>query len=356
MNPRIDIYLDKLRSNTKVLVEKCNKYDISVTAVTKGFCGYPEIAHELVEAGVKYLADSRIENLEKLQHFPVEKILLRLPMISMAKEVIKYADISLNSEIATLRALDSAAAEANKLHKVILMRDLGDLREGFFDEKDLIETVKEVINLRNIEIVGIGTNLTCYGGVIPTEKNLQILLDTAKMVEKLTGKPIEIISGGNSSSIYLIEEGRIPPGINNLRLGESILLGGETTYGGKIKDCFIDTFQLVAEIIEIKEKPSIPIGEIGLDAFGNVPSFEDKGMMKRAILAVGKQDLATHPITPTDDKVEILGGSSDHLIMDITHSDVDYKVGDEMKFLLGYGSMLALMTSSYVTKNFIKGN
>lgn len=354
MNPRIDIYLDKLKHNAKILVEKSNKHDISIAAVTKGFCAYPEIAEVMVEAGVKYLADSRIENLKKLQHLPVEKILLRLPMISTATDVVKYSDISLNSEIETLKALNAAAEAENRLHKVIIMRDLGDLREGIFNEEEIDLVVSEAAKLKNIDIVGVGTNLSCYGGVIPTEENLQILLDTAKKVEAIIGKPLEIISGGNSSSIYLVEENRILKGINNLRLGEAILLGGETSYGGKIENAYNDTFQLVAEIIEIKEKPSIPIGTIGLDAFGNVPSFEDKGIMKRAILAVGKQDIATHPITPMDEKTEILGGSSDHLIIDITHSDIDYKVGDEMRFLVGYGAMLALMTSPYIYKNFIK--
>ena len=39
-----------------------------------------------------------------------------------------------------------------------------------------------------------------------------------------------------------------------------------------------DTVKLVAEVIELKRKPSMPIGKIGKDAFGNTPVFEDKGI------------------------------------------------------------------------------
>ncbi|KAB3537306.1 alanine/ornithine racemase family PLP-dependent enzyme [Alkaliphilus pronyensis] len=353
MNPRIDINLAKLKYNSNLIVEKANRFSIDVAAVTKGFCGNPVIAEAIAEGGVKYLADSRLENLLKMQHIKLEKILLRLPMLSQVKEVVKYADISLNSELETIVALNEAAKEQNKTHKIILMLDLGDLREGIFDEKELDAVIKYLLKLNNIDLVGIGTNLTCFGGVIPTKENLGELINSAKRVEETMGKPLDIISGGNSSSFYLINNSEIPPEVNHLRFGEAILLGTESTYGRDIPEAYQDTFKLVAEIIEIKTKPSVPIGEIGRDAFGNVPTFEDKGLMKRAILAVGKQDISTHTIIPCDKEAEVLGGSSDHLLMDLTHCKKDYRVGDEMIFNLTYGSMLALMTSEYVHKNYI---
>lgn len=354
MNPRIDIYLNKIKHNASTLLEYCRPFNLSTAAVTKGFCGKYEIAEVLVEAGVKYLADSRLENFVKMKDLPLEKILLRLPMISQANEVVTYADISLNSELETIKALNDAAEDISTIHKIILMLDLGDLREGIFDEFELEKTVKEIKDLNNIDLIGVGTNLTCYGGVIPNEANLGQLLAAAEKIEELLGKKLDIISGGNSSSVYMLMNNSIPAGINHLRLGEAILLGSETAYGNPIPNTYQDAFQLVAEIIELKEKPSVPIGEIGRDAFGNVPTFVDKGTHKRGILAVGKQDIATHPITPEDQQIEILGGSSDHLIVDFTACDKEYKLGDEVVFNVGYGSMLALMTSDYVYKNYIK--
>ncbi|MCC5911515.1 MAG: alanine/ornithine racemase family PLP-dependent enzyme [Clostridiaceae bacterium] len=354
MNPRIDINYDKLKHNANNMVNKYQQHGVHIAAVTKGFCAVPEIAKAIVEAGVKYLADSRVENLIKLKEFPLEKILLRLPMISQAEKVVQYADISLNSEMETMKALNKYAAAQNKLHKIILMIDLGDLREGIFDEKQIDAIFDELKTLKHIQPIGIGTNLTCFGGVIPDEKNLGRLVNLGKYIEENFDVKLEIISGGNSSSIYLVEESRMVQGINQLRLGEAILLGTESAYGKILEDQYQDVFKLVAEIVEIKEKPSVPIGEIGRDAFGNVPTFNDRGVRQRAILAVGKQDFGMHEITPMDKNISILGSSSDHLIVDITDSSEPLKVGDELQFALGYGALMSLMTSEYVYKNIIK--
>jgi predicted amino acid racemase len=158
------------------------------------------------------------------------------------------------------------------------------------------------------------------------------------------------VSGGNSGSLYLVKTGDIPDGINQLRLGESIVLGRETAFGNQIEGTYDDCFKLIAEVIEVKNKPSLPIGEIGMNAFGNKPGFVDKGLRKRAICAIGKQDINTEDIIPDDKAISILGASSDHLILDITDCDGVYRVGDTVSFKLTYGGILSSMTSEYVTK------
>jgi len=353
MNPRIEINYPKLVHNTEVLQEKAKGHGIELAAVTKCFCGIPEIAQGFVDGGVKYLADSRVSNLKKLKNLPNPKILLRIPMLSEVEDVVAYADISLNSELETIRALNKEALRLGVTHKIVLMTDLGDLREGIFEEEEVIRVAKEVERLSNITLHGIGVNLTCYGGVIPSTKNLSKLEVLGKTIEKEIGRTLELYSGGNSSSIYLLDKGGLPKRINHLRLGEAIVLGTESAYGENIKNTHHDIFQLVAEVIELKDKPSMPIGEIGMDAFGNTPSFKDEGIRRRAILAVGRQDIGSYDIFPVDHGMKILGSSSDHLIMDITDTKEDYKVGDEIRFNLRYGALLSLMTSEYVTKKII---
>lgn len=354
MYPRVEISLDKIRYNAETIISLCKRNGIKVAAVTKVFCGIPEIAKVLVEAGASMIADSRIENLIRMKQIDVPKLLLRLPMISQAEEVVELADISLNSELETIKALSQKASEKSKIHKIILMIDLGDLREGIIDEKEIFQTVREILNLKGVSLVGIGTNLTCYGGVIPKEENLKRLVDIKERIEKEFSISIEIVSGGNSSSLYLLENGEgIVKGINQLRLGESIVLGRETAYGNRINNTFDDCFRLITEIIEIKEKPSVPIGEIGMDAFGNKPVFQDRGIRKRAICAIGKQDVSIDNIIPEDNKIAILGGSSDHLIIDVTDSLTKYKVGDKVAFKLNYGGILSTLTSDYVKKIFV---
>ncbi|MTI66481.1 MAG: alanine/ornithine racemase family PLP-dependent enzyme [Firmicutes bacterium] len=352
--PRVEININKIKHNTSKLVTLCNEEDISVAGVTKVFCAYCDVVDAMIEGGVKFLADSRIENIKKYKDKEVPKLLLRLPMLSQVTEVVKYADISLNSEIETIKALSKEALNNNKKHKIILMIDLGDLREGILKEEEILKTVELITKLEGIKLIGLGTNLTCYGGIIPKEDNLSRLIDLKSSLENKYNLDLDIISGGNSSSLHLVKTKEIPKGINQLRLGESIILGRETAFGERLKDTYDDAFKLAVEIIEIKEKPSIPIGEIGMDAFGNKPTFEDKGIRKRALCGIGKQDIDVSDIIPDDKNISILGGSSDHLILDITDVDKNLKIGDKIYFKLTYGGILKAMTSEYVNKKTVR--
>ena len=349
--PVLDIYLDKIKHNTETLVRKCQSHGIGVTGVTKVFCGNESITKAMVSGGIDSIADSRIENLKRLSNISIPKMLLRLPMISQASKVVEYADISLNSEIETLRALSAAAISKGKTHKVIIMFDLGDLREGILDQKEMLYIVEETLKLERISLVGLGTNLTCFGGVIPTKGNLTRLVELKRTIETTFDIVLDIVSGGGSSSLHLLEEEAMPEEINHLRLGESIVLGREAAYGNQIIGTSDDCFKLIAEIIEIKDKPSIPAGEIGLDAFGNKPIFSDKGIRKRAICAIGKQDVFPEDIVPEDGDILILGASSDHLILDISDCYRAYKVGGLVSFKLSYSGILRSMTSEYVSKS-----
>jgi len=330
----------------------CRRSGISVAGVTKVICGHEGIARAMEAGGIDTIADSRIENLKRLRNIKLPKMLLRLPMISQASEVIEYADISLNSEMETIRALSAQANLKGRTHKVILMFDLGDLREGIIDQTEMLRTVEETLKLGGIILAGIGANLTCYGGVIPTKDNLARLIELKITIEKTFDIVLDIVSGGNSSSLYIVETGAIPKGINQLRLGEAILLGRETAYGHQIFGTYDNCFKLVAEIIEIKDKPSIPTGELGFDSFGNKPSFVDRGIRKRAICAIGKQDVLPDNIVPDDADIIILGASSDHMILDITECHQAYKLGEVVSFKLNYAGILSSMTSEYVSKFF----
>lgn len=351
--PCLEIDLNKISYNVKKIKDICRDKGISTAFVTKVFCGDETIIKEIVNSGADTLGESRIDNFRRLKKLHFKKLLVRIPMISEVEEVVEYCDISLNSELKVIQALSREAENRSKKHSIILMVDLGDLREGVLP-KDAIEIVKEILELKGIELLGIGTNLTCYGGVIPDENNMGRLLEIKNNIEESLNINIPLVSGGNSSSLYMVEGGNIPKGINHLRIGEGFILGRETAFGKDIDHLHKDVFTLKGEIIEIKEKPSIPEGKIGLDAFGNKPEFEDKGFMKRAIVALGKQDILLEGIYPRDKKIEILGASSDHLILNITSCGNKYSVGDIVEFDVNYGCLLSVMTSSYIEKRYIK--
>lgn len=362
MYPKLVIDLKKLESNLNAVGEMTkDRGKCSMMIVTKALCADEEMVKMVATNDyVDFVADSRTKNLAAIADIVREAgkktVLLRIPMHSEVAEVVKYVDLCFNSEISTIRRINEEAAKVGKVQDILLMIDLGDLREGiFFQNEDLIfEAVEEILGMDNINLYGIGVNLTCYGAIIPKNENLSKLVEIGEKLEAKYNIKLEMVSGGNSSSIYLVDKGELPAGINNLRLGESFLLGNDTAYETKLPGTVSDALTLQAEIIELKEKPSLPIGEVGVDAFGEKPYYEDRGIMKRAIIGIGKQDTDLGSMTPLDPQVEIMGGSSDHIILDVTHCDKEYKVGDIVEFELSYGALLKCATSAYVERAYVK--
>lgn len=350
MFPRVIINQEKYRHNVRYLKDLCHKNGMSMMAVTKVYCADHKLVKILEEENVDFIADSRVQNLRSIDT-DISKVLLRLPLHGEITEVVQFSDISLNSELSTVRLLNKESMKQGKKHGVIIMIDLGDLREGIFDENDLFKMVENVLEMEHILLKGIGTNLTCYGGIIPTKETLQKLVDYKYKIEQKFDIKLEIISGGNSSNIDLMIKGDIPNEINNIRLGESLVLGRETAFGDYIDNTYDDVFTLESDIIEMKVKPSVPIGQIGMNAFGKVPEFEDKGDVLRAIIGIGKQDVDHKELIPFD-TVKVMGASSDHIIIDLSEAYNTYEVGDTMLFKLTYSSILSLMTSRYVTKSY----
>ena len=354
--PAITMDLDKITSNARAVVSLCADHGVTVTGVTKVTCGSPKVARALLHGGVSNIGESRLENVHRLRAGGITSpvMLLRIPQVSAADEIVTSVDVSLNSELPAIRALSRAAEQHGIVHRVILMVDLGDLREGFWPD-DLLPAVREVVELPGVRIQGIGTNLTCYGGVIPTEQNMGELADWAHRIEDTFRIPVDTVSGGNSSSLPLLASGRMPKAINHLRIGEAILLGRETIHRTYWPGTVPDAFTLSAEIIELKRKPSVPIGETGQDAFGRAPVFADRGEMLRGILNVGREDVDVDGLVPVDSDVAIVGASSDHLIINVTQLREPAALGDEVAFNLSYSALLSAMTSGYVEKRQIGG-
>lgn len=352
-SPEIVIDLEKIASNAHVVKALFGSRGINIFAVTKAVGGDPSLANILVNNGLNFLADSRIANIKRVLDAGVRaKFLLLRTLASEVDSVVKYAEISLNSDIAIIRLLSKAAEKENLIHKIILMIEMGDLREGVMPI-DLNEVVRKIIRLPNIKLVGIGTNLACFGGIKPNARKMRALSSLAVDLEKRFNISLPIISGGNSANYHWFSKSEILGRINNFRLGESIFLGRETLERIAIPDLHTDAFSLSAEVIETSLKPSLPFGESGLDAFGNKPVFEDIGQIQRAILAIGKLDVQTDQLIPPENMV-ILGASSDHLIMNT--QDKVLKVGDRVSFGLNYGALLSAMCSQTISKKYINAN
>ncbi len=355
MYPRLNIDLAKLKHNANALCQMAKTQGIDDLAfVTKVFCADTEMVKALSETPCRYLADSRIENLANYPETGKLKILLRLPMLSQVDDVVKYSDISFNSEKATLCALSAAAAKLGKQHKVVLMIDMGDLREGVFFEKEdqILQLAEFVENDPHLTLYGTAFNLTCYGSVVPTQENLTKFLRITQTIEERIGRRLDFISGGNSSSVSFLLLNGAQMCFNNLRLGEALILGRETAYEQDLAGMYQDVVTLEAELIEIQDKPSYPIGEIGVNAFGEKLEYTDLGIRRRAIAAIGRQDMDCDGLTPLTPGMTVVGASSDHLILDISDCSDSLQVGDVVGFKMTYGALLRGFTSNYVDSTY----
>lgn len=357
--PRLEINLEHLKHNVATVVEKCGGQGVQVMGVIKGANGIPEIAKAFDQGGAAMIASSRLEQLEDAIDAGITKpmVMIRIPMLSEVEDVIRITDMSLNSELEVIKALNEEARRQGKLHKIILMAEMGDLREGYWDREELLNVAEYIENkLINIQLVGIGTNVGCYGSILPTVDKLEELVELAEKVEERLGRQLEHIAGGATSSLMRIWDGNIPERVNLLRIGEGILLARDLDvfYGYDMSQMYQDVFRLKAEVIEVKDKPTYPIGTIAVDAFGHTPEYVDRGIRRRALLAVGKVDYGNpEDLIPMEKGIEILGASSDHTIVDVQDAERDFKVGDIMTFDICYATIVYLTNCRNVHIAFV---
>lgn len=353
MYPKLVIDLEAIASNTEKVAQMCHQRGIELVAVTKLVLANPTIAKTMRFSGADKLGDSRLKNIVKLREGGVlgPYQLLRIPMKSELGLVVRFVDEVLVSMPETAYELDALAGYYQRNLQVIYMVDVGDLREGVWFEKAVNEILDVARKLKNVRIVGIGTNVGCYGGVLPTVENMNILLNIKRELENQLDYELKV-SGGSTVTLKLLEDGSLPQGINQFRVGEGIILGTDATGDRDIPYLSQDTVVLEAEVVEVDYKPSVPYGELGKDAFGRTPVFEDRGWRRRVILAVGEQDVKPDGLKPLEKGLKVLHASSDHLIVDVTDSEREFKVGDIIRFRMSYGCALRAFTSPYVEKEF----
>ena len=351
MTPNLLIKKDALLQNLQTLKSLTAMHGVSMSLATKGLVGHEGLVRLLVQNGADSICETHIQNLIKFKDIPVEKWLIRSPLISEADTTVNFADVSLVSEMSILKELSKAAARQERTHKIILMLELGELREGCMPDE--LPVLSEAAHrLPGLELYGIGANLSCFYEIVPDENNMRALVEAAEKIRKTLDIDLQIISGGASSSLKMLAEGRLPSAVNHLRIGEAVLLGNIVCYDVPYEWARTDAFTLNAEIMEVKEKPSLPWGERAQaappQATDNAPL--DRGLRKRALIAIGTQDVRPEHLIPLDPKLEIIGATSDCLITDVTGCDTDYSVGDTVSFRLRYGGLLSLMASAYVEK------
>jgi predicted amino acid racemase len=345
----------KLKENFTFLDNMFKSEGIQWAVVSKLLCGNVLFLQELINLGVEQLCDSRVSNLRAIKKLAptVETIYIKPPAVRSVSDVVKYADVSFNTEFKTLKLISDEAGKQKKLHKVIIMIEMGELREGVMRD-DFIDFYENVFMLPNISVVGIGTNLNCLYGVLPNHDKLIQLSLYEQLVEARFNRQIPYVSGGSSVSIPLIYEKLLPKGINHFRVGETLFLGTDVYHDSVMPGMHNDIFRLYAEIIELIEKPTQPMGEMGTNVEGHSFEFnsDDHGKTSfRAILDLGLLDVESEHLKPVDADISFAGSSSDMIVMDLGRNDRNYKTGDLIEFGMDYMGILRIMNSRYIGKH-----
>ena len=358
--PCVEIDLQKIRHNTREIMRRCAAMGIQVCGVVKGCNAKPEIARVIKDCGVTQLASSRLEQIVRCRKagIPGPYMLLRIPGLSELKDLVQYCEWSLQSEVTTLDALERECARQGREHRVIIMAELGDLREGIWNRQELVEICLHVErDLPHVILGGVGVNLGCVGSIQPTPEKMQDLVDIAHQVEAAIGRKLELVSGGATTSFSMVHYGTMPKGINHLRIGEAILLSNDLTVNWGISDMdylYQDAFIIRAEVVEVRDKPTYPDGRIFIDAFGHTNHYEDRGIRRRAILALGRVDVfELEALIPREDGIKVLGGSSDHCVIDVEDCLRNLQVGDIVEFQCGYSTMLYCTSREDIKYRFI---
>lgn len=353
----IELDKKKLLHNFHFLDTLFERNNIHWGMVSKILCGNKEYMKLLLELGIKEIHDSRISNLKVIKSIDpkVQTVYIKPPPRKSIKSLVQYADVSLNTEYDTIKLISEEAQRQNKTHKIIIMIEMGDLREGVMGE-DLIDFYSSVFKLPNINVIGIGTNLNCLNGIMPTHDKMVQLSLYEQLIEATFSKKIPWVSGGSSVTIPMIFKKLIPKGVNHFRVGETLFFGNNLITNKPIKGMKTDVFKLFAEVIEVMEKPKVPIGEVGTNVAGESPEFNEQDYGKtsfRAILDIGLLDIDTKNITPNKKNYKFSGASSDMIVLDIGRNSGKLKVGNFVEFRPDYMGALRILNSDYIEKRIV---
>jgi ornithine racemase len=353
----ITISRSKLRHNFNFLKRFFQENGIEWGIVSKLLCGTEVYLRELIDLGATELMDSRISNLKKIKKInpDITTVYIKPPPRKSLATIVHYADVSFNSDLETLKLISKEAGKQKKKHRVIIMIEMGDLREGVLGE-NLVNFYASVFRLPNIEVVGLGTNFNCMYGVMPSHDKLIQLSLYKQIIELKFNRKIKWITGGSSVTIPLIQKKQLPAGINHFRIGETLFFGNNLITGKTIKGMKDDVITFYAEIIELLEKPIVPEGELGENPSGEVFEVnpDDYGKTSwRALLDIGLLDISPEYLIPLDKSIKIAGASSDIVVLDLGKNPKNYKVGDFIKFRLKYMGALGLFNSDYIVKKVV---
>lgn len=359
---RLKVHIDRLIENIETITAFMQKHDKQWSLVVKVLGTDKSVLSKILQnpaiLGTHSIAVSQCKSLRMVKELnpSLRTMYIKPPSIKNVKEIVKYADISLNSTLSTIQALSDEAVRQDKKHQVIVMVEMGELREGIKRE-GLIPFYKKVFKLPNIQIIGIGTNLGCMYGIQPTYDKLIQLVLYEQIIEAKFKRQMELISGASSITLPILERGKVPSGINHFRIGEAAFLGTSPLENKPILGLNTGAFTFEANIVELYKKENQPDGIISEAGVGNVPDeseLPDEDMSYKAIMDFGVLDVDADHLIPEDPEMSFFGNSSDLTVYNLGDNPRGYKPGDTVRFRLKYMAVAKLMYSRFIEKVIIE--
>jgi predicted amino acid racemase len=348
---------DALRANVAELDRRTAAHGVAYGVVSKLLCGTEPFLRELLALRPREVMDARVSNLAAVRRIDpdVRTVYIKPPAPGAADDVVQVADASLNSEIATLAALDAAAARHGVRHGVFVMVEMGDLREGVMEDR-VQEFVGRALRFDHLRLEGLGANFNCLNGTLPSRDKLARLARLRSRIEERYERTLRWVSGGSSVVLPMLFDGEVPPEVNHLRIGETLYYGRDLVTGRTFDGMRDDVFELEAEVVEVAEKPDRPSGPFGEAPLGAADAASESGPVgatRRALLDAGWLDLEPHLLTPTEPGIEVVGVSSDMTVLDVGRRAAVTRVGERLRFSVGYMGALKLLHSPYVDKEVV---
>ncbi len=354
---------NKIISNIKSIQEFLSSKNRTWSLIPKVLCGNEEVLERIltpkVIKGIHSIGDSRISNLQAVKNVNPKLITMYIkpPAIPLVPQVVAVSDISLNTSLDTILAIENECIKQDKFHKVIIMIEMGELREGVMRDK-VVEFYEYIFNLTRVEVIGIGTNLGCMYGIEPTYDKLIQMSLYKELIEAKFKKKMELVSGGSSINLPMLNSNRIPDNINHLRIGEAVFFGTTPLDEKQFMNLHTDIFVYKGNIIEMEEKDTIPDGVMTTGNIGHTSEQETLGSadtsekIHKAIIDFGILDVDFNDIEAKDQSLKFVGTTSDMTVYEVPKESGKpiYKVGDTLDFAAGYMGIAKLMNSKFIEK------
>ncbi len=349
------IHKHAVASNYDQMILLCKKNGAQLNVVSKFCLSNPDIIsflHDRPDTPCTVISDSNMENFSRLDEtlsLHLTKCLIktrvsdiqRLPSLKKAfrPNRLFVSDMDMLLSVAALPEDDRP--------EIVLIAETGDLKDGFPLNDILMVCEKMPI----LNVIGVSVNFSCLSGILPDVDTVRKLADIASCIQKKRNLARPFLSVGGTVVQQLARDGKLNGLVQEIRSGEGIFFGYDSSGGMKIPGFCTKTISLDGEIVEVSEKDfALRQGHLaGFTATGDMSDRRlETGVRKRAVLDFGILAAFQKDLVPVDEKVALVGQTFDFTVVDVTDSCQQYAAGKTIRFYTNYASASFAMMNRFV--------